>query len=167
MPTLGAAAPAANPRTRAPDHAVRQGDCVEVAPAYRPGAPDSEGGVGFVTSVNANGTFNIRWVLDNRCESGIQTQRIKSLSPLATTARRTSASNVERPSILCPSHRPAQRSVGAASSRMNVAAQSVDQPAGPSGVSSIIIQSKRWHHSQTLPCPTWRTRRCSHRWRRG
>ena len=33
---------------------------------------------------------------------------------------------------------------------MNVTVQSVAQPARPSGVSSVITQSKEWHHSNPV-----------------
>jgi hypothetical protein len=125
-------------------HAVTVGDCIELAGEQR-----SEGGVAFVTQLNADGTFDVRWVLANRGETRVRPQRIVELNPLATTARRTSASALERPSILCPSHRPTRRALIDASSRLNVPRAA----AGPASVSAVILQSKQWSRHDAVPNP--------------
>ena len=125
-------------------HAVTVGDCIELAGEQR-----SEGGVAFVTQLNADGTFDVRWVLANRGETRVRPQRIVELNPLATTARRTSASVLERPSILCPSHRPTRRALIDASSRLNVPRAA----AGPASVSAVILQSKQWSRHDAVPNP--------------
>ena len=85
MPTAIVAPEDTHP-ARTPTHAVHEGNCVQIAPKHCTGAPDNKGGVGFVTNVSNDGTFEVRWMLGNRGESGIRTQRILSLNPLATTA---------------------------------------------------------------------------------
>ena len=81
------------------------GQFVEISPEARVGRPDSEGGVSSVSTVKEDGTFDISWVLGGS-EKNAQQQRIASMDPLVLTARRTSANNVTRPSILAPSHQP-------------------------------------------------------------
>ena len=62
MTDHGAANAGANPRARAPNHAVRVGDCVTVGPKHRVGAQNSEGGVGFVVARHDNTKFDLKAV---------------------------------------------------------------------------------------------------------
>jgi hypothetical protein len=124
--------------------AVTVGDCIELA-----GKQSREGGVAFVTQLNADRTFDVRWVLVNCGETRVRPQQIVELNPLATTARRTSASALERLSILCPPYRLTRRSLIDASSRMNVPRAA----AGPVSVSAVILQSKQWSRHDTVPNP--------------
>ena len=145
--------PRHNATAQPPHHNVTIGDCVELDKESRSGAPDSEGGVGFIDQLNPDGTFDIRWVLGNRGEKNVRPQRILSMNPLALTARRSSSSAVERPSILCPSHQPESRAADAASSRLNSAATAAPVAAGPVGVSIMMLQSKKWSKFDRGPNP--------------
>ena len=67
---------AAIPRVRAPQHVVRLGDYVNIGPERRTGAPDSEGGVGSVTYVHEDGSFDLKYSLSNRIEQHVRPRRI-------------------------------------------------------------------------------------------
>ena len=123
MPTIVDANAAASP-TR---HTASIGNCVELHKDSRTGAPNSKGGVWYIDQLNANGTFDIRYVLRNQGGKNVRPQRIPLLNPLALTARRSSSSAVERPFILCPSHRPDPETsaANAASARLNLIASTV------------------------------------------
>ena len=64
--------PRRNATAQPPRHNVTIGDCVELDKESRSGAPDSEGGVGFIDQLNPDGTFDIRWVLGNRGEKNVR-----------------------------------------------------------------------------------------------
>ena len=137
-------------------HSISIGDCIEVEKERRFGTADSEGGAGFVTGLNQDGTFNVRWVLSNRGEQNVRSSRLKSNNPLALSARRTSANSIERPSILCPSHRQqaATSNTSSALNRNPVSRHAAS--AGPKGVAAIILQSKQWSKFDSVPNPLLR-----------
>ena len=147
---VAANAVAANPaRARPQRHAVTAGNCIKLK-------GDGEGGVAFVTALNACKTFNIRWVLANNVKKNVRTQQSVDLNPLAVTACRTSTSKRERPSILALSHSPvcpARCVLGDASSGLNAPPVAA---AGPAAVSAVIIWSKQWSRHDIVPEPLLR-----------
>jgi len=148
MTDHGAANAGANPRARAPNHAVRVGDCVTVGPKHRVGAQNREGGVGFVVARHDNTKFDLKYSISNRFEKFVSPRRVRCLNPLAVTARQTDASVAERPSIISLSHRPAPRPAPAPA-----AAVARSASAGSAGVSAIILRSKQWTHCGGAPNP--------------
>ena len=69
-----------------PESVVNIGDCVEIAAERRIGVPDGEAGICFVTELNNDGSFNVRWAVENRGEKNILPSRIVCVNPLAVTA---------------------------------------------------------------------------------
>lgn len=122
------------------------GQFVEISPEARVGRPDSEGGVGSVSSVHEDGTFDISWVLGGS-EKNVLRQRIASMDPLVLTARRTSATDVTRPSILAPSHQP----VAAQTSPTGAA-----QGPGTERVCDVILESRSWSNFEVVANPLLR-----------
>ena len=102
------------------------------------GRPNSEGGVGIVTHEHSDGSFDIRYSVSNTCEKNISRGRIKSYNPLVLTARRLNDTDVERPSLLAPSHRP---STGSGTQRPPSPRAS---PPESRGVSNILLESRSW-----------------------
>ena len=156
MTDRGAANAGANIRARAPNHAVRVGDCVTVGPKHRVGAQNSEGGVGFVVARHDNTKFDLKYSISNRLEKFVSPQRVRCLNPLAVTARHTDASVAERPSIISSSHRPVPRFAPAPA-----AAVARSASAGSTGVSAITLRSKRmdslWRRAKSADgtSPRW------------
>ena len=109
MTDHGAANAGAIPHARAPNHAVRIGDCVTVGPKHRVGVQNSKGGVGFVVARHDNTKFDLKYSISNHLEKFVSPHRARCLNPLAVTARQMDASVAERPSIISVSHRPTPR----------------------------------------------------------
>ena len=90
MATNDARAPgtpaAENRRPRVRPHVVTVGDCLFITPERRIGAPNSEGGVGFVLRVHEEWSFDLRYSVSNRVEERVRPARIESFNPLVTLA---------------------------------------------------------------------------------
>jgi hypothetical protein len=135
--------------TTSPESVVNVGDSLEIAGERRIGVPDGEAGICFVTELNDDGTFNIRWAVENRGEKNVRPSRIVCVNPLAVTARRTSDSELERPSILAPSHQPqsGRESPTASSAASGVARQGIE------GIAVFIRDSIAWRQYPNRPNP--------------
>ena len=101
--------------------------------------PNSDGGVGVVTHEHDDGSFDIRYSVSNTCEKRIVRERVKSYNPLVLTARRLNGTDVERPSLLAPLHRPS-----AGSGTQRPTAPRASPPESPRGVSNILPESRSW-----------------------
>ena len=53
-----------------------------------------------------NGTFDVKYVLDNQVENNARVARVTSLNPLVTLAHLTSNNQLQRPSLMSPLHQP-------------------------------------------------------------
>ena len=69
---LHAPPPATTPARRISNHsALTVGMLVKIDKLYRPGQKDSEGGKGYVTAINADGTFTLKWIIAGGEETNI------------------------------------------------------------------------------------------------
>ena len=131
--------------SRAPTQAIIMssgqllGQCIDVHAQTFIARPNSDGGVGVVTHEHDDGSFDIRFSVSNTCEKRIVRERVKSYNPLVLTARRLNGTDVERPSLLAPLHRPS-----AGSGTQRPTAPRVSPPESPRGVSNILPESRSW-----------------------
>mmetsp|Transcript_30698 Transcript_30698/g.74122 ORF Transcript_30698/g.74122 Transcript_30698/m.74122 type:complete len:428 (-) Transcript_30698:194-1477(-) len=100
-----------------PPRTATIGDCVELDEESPTGMLDSEGRVGFIDQLNADGRRDIRrplgsWKLQGENFRTPANSFDESIGHMM--ARGSLPSAVERPSILCPSHRPGTRAADAA-----------------------------------------------------
>ena len=65
------------------------GQWIDVRDQTFVGRPNSDGGVGIVTHEHQDGSFDIRYSIDNRLEKNVARGRIKSYNSLVLTARWT------------------------------------------------------------------------------
>ena len=120
------------------------GDLIAIDKERRYGVPDSEGGDGYITAVHTDGRFDIKYVLGGS-EKNVDPSRIKSTSTLVLSARQQSPTDLQRPSILAPSHVPAPRRV--------LPTIPSPPPEGARGVSATLLQSYSWCTLTKTPNP--------------
>lgn len=122
-------------------HSQLVGQFIEVSPQNFIGRPNSEGG-----------TDSRQWVIQYQLGAWwIREERrpMKSFNPLITNARRRNIDDVDRPSILAPSHQPdtmPRRTISPISLL-------ISPPASPKGVFNIIVQSRSWSEYDRAPNP--------------
>ena len=81
------------------------GALVQVKPECRSGRKNSEGGLGYVLSVNeTERTVDVSYTVSGTLSQEIQEERLEVAS-LAVTARRRTNSESKRPSLLSVAHR--------------------------------------------------------------
>ena len=99
-----------------------------------------------MTQQHSDGSFNVSYVLGGS-EKNVGRDRIQSLNPLVLAARRTNNADVERPSVLTPSHQPQTTSP---TSKGN-------QPPSPAqkgaSHSHLVLESRDWSDYDVRPNP--------------
>ena len=116
------------------------GQLIELNPQSFIGRPNSDGGSCIVFNIHDDLSIDVRYVLDNTTEKRVSQERIKSLNPLVTTARRTNNTNgntLVRPSLLAPSHEPTTQNT-------TPSASTPTSPPSTVGISDIVIESFGW-----------------------
>ena len=115
------------------------GEFIEVRAQTFVGRPNSDGGVCVIKHIHADRSIDVNYVIDNKLEVNIAPDRIINLNPLVTMARRRNVNDVDRPSILAPSHQPQSTPRTTRPSPLLVS-----PPMSPSGASKVMIESRGW-----------------------
>ena len=105
-------------------HLFTAGTYVQVAAAAKKGKPNSDGGTGWIKSLNEDGTYNVEYVVPKKLSKEVVPSRIAVAAIAATGSRRT-INNSQMPSLLSPQFPTAKRVAEASSSRDD------DQPIKP------------------------------------
>ena len=90
-----------------------------------------------MTSLNEDGTFDVKYVQRSAREKNVSAARITDRNPLVLFARKRDADDLERSSLLAPQHRAQEASE-----------KDIDNvvPPEPRGVASVIHQSQQWNN---------------------
>ena len=128
-----------------------EGQLIEVSPQTFIGRPNSDGGTGFVAKVHDDGSFDLQYVIvERRVEKNVRRERITSLNPLATSARLLSSDDIQRPSLLAPSHHTAANT---SQPRVVLPPNVPNSPETATGITNIIIESRGWSEYERSPNP--------------
>lgn len=70
-----------------PESVVDVGYCLEIAAEHRIGVPGGEAGICFVTELNDDdGSFNVRWAVENSGEKNTLPSRIVCVNPSCSSS---------------------------------------------------------------------------------
>jgi hypothetical protein len=91
--------------------------------------------MGHVLNYHGDGTFHVKYVLDNQVEKKVRIAHLKSLNPLATSAWQMTNSQLQHPLLMSPLHWQLVQLSNLASSVLS---------SGPTDVTQVGSSSFSW-----------------------